>query len=137
MTGVRLARDWQARPPRLVWRHEIGAGWATFAAVNGFALTMEQRGDEELVTCYEVATGTLRWFHALPSRHQTVMGGVGPRATPTIRDGRVYALGATGILRCLDGATGQPVWTEDLLARIGITPDEDLSGIAWGRVTRR
>ena len=57
LTGIRLRRDWQAQPPRLVWRHEIGAGWSTFAAVNGFAVTMEQRGDEELVTCYEVATG--------------------------------------------------------------------------------
>ena len=94
---------------------------------------MEQRGDEELVTCYELATGTPRWFHAVPARYQTVLGGVGPRATPTIYEGRVYALGATGVLRCLDGATGRPVWSEDLLARIGVTPQEDPDAIAWGR----
>ena len=135
MTGVRLNRDWQASPPRLVWRREIGAGWSTLAVVNGFAVTLEQRGNDELVTCYEVATGKPRWFHAVPGRHQTVLGGIGPRSTPTIDQGRVYALGATGILRCLDGATGQPIWTDDLLARIGITPQEDLNAIAWGRAS--
>ncbi len=133
LTGLRLNRDWQANPPQLVWRREIGAGWSTLTAVNGFAVTLEQRGGDELVTCYEVATGQPCWFHATPARHQSVMGGIGPRSTPTIDQGRVYALGATGILRCLDGATGQPVWTEDLLARIGVTAEEDLNAIAWGR----
>ncbi len=133
VTGLRLSRDWQAHPPRLVWRREIGAGWSTLAAVNGFAVTLEQRGTDELVTCYEVATGRPRWFHAVAARHQTVLGGIGPRSTPTIDQGRVYALGATGVLRCLDGATGQPIWTDDLLARLGVTPAEDLSEIAWGR----
>jgi outer membrane protein assembly factor BamB len=133
LTGLRLSRDWQANPPRLVWRREIGAGWSTLAAVNGFAVTLEQRGGDELVTCYEVATGQPCWFHAVPARHQSVLGGIGPRSTPTIDQGRVYALGATGILRCLDGATGQLIWTEDLLARIGVTAKEDLNAIAWGR----
>jgi outer membrane protein assembly factor BamB len=133
LTGLRLRRDWRADPPRLVWRREIGAGWSTLVAVNGFAVTLEQRGDDELVTCYELATGQPRWFHATAARHQTVLGGVGPRSTPTIDQGRVYALGATGVLRCLDGATGQPIWTEDLLARIGVTAREDQRAIEWGR----
>jgi outer membrane protein assembly factor BamB len=135
LTGVRLNRDWQAHPPRPVWRREIGAGWSTLAVVNGFAVTLEQRGDDELVTCYDVATGQPRWFHAVPARHQTVLGGAGPRSTPTIDQGRVYALGATGVLRCLDGATGQPLWSDDLLARIGVTPEEDLNAVAWGRAS--
>jgi len=133
VTGLRLCRDWRAHPPRLVWRREIGAGWSTLTAVNGFAVTLEQRGDDELVTCYELATGQPHWFHSVAARHQTVMGGVGPRSTPTIDQGRVFALGATGVLRCLDGATGQPIWTDDLLGRIGVTPQEDQRAIEWGR----
>ncbi|MCH5373904.1 MAG: hypothetical protein JJ992_08010, partial [Planctomycetes bacterium] len=46
-----LEADWDQNPPRLVWRTEIGAGWSGFSAVNGFAVTMEQRGKDELVTC--------------------------------------------------------------------------------------
>ncbi|MCL4203954.1 MAG: PQQ-binding-like beta-propeller repeat protein [Pirellulaceae bacterium] len=128
-----LDTDWQSRPPRLVWRTDVGAAWSGFSAVNGYAVTMEQRGNDELVTCYEIATGQLKWFHAVATRHQTLMGGVGPRSTPTIFEGKVYALGATGILCCLDGATGQVVWRDEILQRFGLTPQQDLNGIAWGR----
>jgi outer membrane protein assembly factor BamB len=133
VAGPPLSVNWDDNPPREVWRIPIGAGWSSFAVVNGFAVTLEQRGDEELVTCYEVASGRLLWHHAIRARHQTAMGGVGPRSTPTIHEGKVYALGATGVLRCLDGTNGQEIWVEDLLARIGVTPEEDLENIAWGR----
>ncbi len=132
VTGVTLSRDWSV-PPRQLWRSPIGAGWSGFAVVNGFAVTMEQRGDEELVTCYEVSTGQLRWWHAKTGRHDTMLGGVGPRSTPTIDEGRVYAFGATGILRCLDGADGSEIWSDNLLTRIGVTPDEDEKAVEWGR----
>jgi outer membrane protein assembly factor BamB len=133
LPGKVLDTDWQTNPPRLVWRTEVGAAWSGFSAVNGYAVTMEQRGDDELVTCYEIATGQLRWFHAVATRHQTIMGGVGPRCTPTIFEGKVYALGATGVLCCLDGDTGRVVWRDDILQRSGLTPQQDLNGIAWGR----
>jgi len=132
VTGVTLGRDWSI-PPRQIWRSPIGAGWSSFAVVNGFAVTMEQRGNEELVTCYEVSTGQLRWCHGKTTRHDTTLGGVGPRSTPTIDEGRVYALGATGFLRCLDGADGSEIWSDNLLARIGVTPAEDMKAVAWGR----
>ncbi len=133
LTSPTLSTDWQANKPRELWRTPIGAGWSSFAVVNGFAVTMEQRGDQELVTCYEVATGHTRWSQGIDTRHQTALGGVGPRGTPTIHEGRVYAMGATGVLRCLDGADGREVWSEDLLARLGVTPKQDLRAIAWGR----
>jgi outer membrane protein assembly factor BamB len=47
-----LAADWEAQPPKLLWQREIGAGWSAFAAVNGYAVTLEQRGDEECGACY-------------------------------------------------------------------------------------
>lgn len=130
---VRLDRDWQNHPPRLLWRRPIGAAWSSFAVVNGFAVTMEQRGPHELVTCYEVTTGKPRWSHAIAARHETVLGGVGPRCTPTLHAGRVYALGATGIVRCLDGATGHLLWSDNVLSHYDITPKEDLKAVAWGR----
>ena len=132
--NVQLDRDWKQNPPKRLWRQPIGAGWSGFVAVNGFAVTMEQRGEKELVTCYEIQTGKARWWHALEARHQTILGGTGPRATPTIDEGRVYAQGATGMLRVLDGATGKLIWQKDLLAEFGIkSPADDLARIAWGR----
>lgn len=131
--GPALASDWQREPPRELWRRPIGAGWCSFAVVNGYAVTMEQRGDEELVSCYKVDSGELCWASGVPARHETVLGGVGPRSTPTIDEGRVYALGGTGIFRCLDGATGEVLWEVDILARYRSSPEQESRVLAWGR----
>ena len=131
--GITLARDWSARPPKLLWKQPIGAGWSAFAAVNGFAVTMEQRGDDELTTCYDIETGALMWSHSIQARHEHPLGGIGPRSTPTIHEGQVYALGATGVLRCLDGATGNQRWTFDVMPAVGTTPDNDQDVVMWGR----
>ncbi len=127
VVNVRLARDWSAHPPQEVWRQRVGAGWGSFAVVGRFAITQEQRGDEELVICYEVPTGRARWSHAHRVRFTEKMGGDGPRATPTVVDGRVYALGATGILDCLDGASGTVVWSRDVLK------ERKLPNLIWGK----
>src|SRR4029078_7871923 len=126
--GPELARDWSKQPPKLVWKRPIGAGWSAFSAVNGYAVTMEQRGAEEWVTCYEVATGEPVWGQAIEARHENPMGGVGPRATPTIHRGRVYALGATGVLRCLDGASGKLLWSDDVRKRYGVDGGANFAG---------
>ena len=128
-----LARDWNATPPKLLWKQPIGGGWSAFAAVNGYAVTLEQRGDEELATCYEARTGRLIWSHATPTRHETVLGGVGPRGTPAIHDGKVFTLGANGLVRCLDGATGRLLWKYDIYESTRTDADRDLTVVAWGR----
>jgi len=129
---VALARSWDP-PPECLWRQEVGAGWSGFAVVNGHAVTMEQRGDLEMVTCYEVTSGRLDWSYAATIRHAGLAGGVGPRATPTIDGGRVYALGATGHLVCLDGARGTLQWEKDLRAEFGIPRDDEEHDVPHGR----
>ncbi len=133
VSDLRLAGDWDSNPPQLLWRQPIGAGWSGFVAVNGYAVTLEQRGEEELVTCYEIATGKLIWAHSEANRHATVLGGVGPRSTPTIHDGKVYTLGPSGSLLCLEGATGDVLWHDNLLARYHVPPNELAQAVAWGR----
>ena len=123
--------QWNERLPREVWRRTIGAGWSGFAAVNGYAITLEQRGESEITSCYEILTGEPVWASEVTARHETVVGGAGPRSTPTIHEGRVYVLGATGILRCLDGSDGSEIWQRNLTTEFDITNDG--SGIAWGR----
>lgn len=125
--GIRLARDWDANPPKLLWRQPIGVGWSSFAAVGPWAVTQEQRGGDEMVACYEVVTGTLRWSHSNPVRFTSVLGNDGPRATPTIHEGKVYALGATGILDCIDFVTGERLWTHDIVQENGAEVDN------WGK----
>jgi outer membrane protein assembly factor BamB len=129
----RLGRDWQSKPPRQLWKRNVGAGWSAFAVVNGFAVTLEQRGSDECVVCYDVQNGEQVWQHATRARHETALGGIGPRSTPTIHQGRVYVLGASGILQCLDGSNGQLIWSDDLRKRYGISASEDEQHVMFGR----
>jgi outer membrane protein assembly factor BamB len=112
--GVKLDRDWNKRPPKLLWRKAVGAGWSAFAVVGDYAVTQEQRGPEECVVCYRVSDGAVAWVHADPADFESSMGGPGPRATPTIFQGHVYSVGATGVLNCLDGSTGRALWTRNI-----------------------
>ena len=112
----RIRTAWDERPPEEVWRREVGLGWGSFAVVGSVAITQEQRGDEECVCCYDLATGEPRWVYRVPARFASVLGGDGPRATPTIHDQVVYAIGGTGHLACLEVATGTPRWQVDTLA---------------------
>jgi outer membrane protein assembly factor BamB len=74
---------------------------------------MEQRGQDELTVCYEALTGRVRWIFVNGLSFTSVMGGDGPRATPTIDQGRVFVMGANGRLDCLEGASGKRIWTQD------------------------
>lgn len=128
---IRLNPDWQTNPPKLLWRHPIGAGWSAFSVVNGFAITMEQRGAREQVVCYDVRSGEHRWTTDWDERF--TVHSVGPRSTPTIRNGRVFSLGAWGHLTCLDGATGTVIWHRELLHDLGLNWREENQDVRFGR----
>jgi outer membrane protein assembly factor BamB len=121
---IKLARDWATRPPKLLWRKPVGAGWGSFAVVGEYAVTQEQRGQDECVVCDRLSDGAVAWVHADPADFESSMGGPGPRATPTIFEGRVYSVGATGVLNCLDGATGRSIWSKN------INEDNQATGLA-------
>jgi outer membrane protein assembly factor BamB len=119
LSGVTIATDWKEHPPRQVWRHRVGPAWSSFAVVGRRAYTQEQRGESEAVVCYDAETGGELWAHEDEGRHSDPPAGPGPRATPSFHDGKVYAVGATGRLNCLDAASGRPLWHRDILADSG------------------
>jgi outer membrane protein assembly factor BamB len=127
LPGPRLHRDWASQPPREVWRRAVGPAWSSFAVASGQAVTQEQRGEEEVVVSYDLATGEVRWFHADRARYATAIAGEGPRATPAISGGRVFTMGATGRLNALALADGRLLWTRDVAAEDGAP------ALEWGR----
>jgi outer membrane protein assembly factor BamB len=116
VSGLMINTDWVAHPPKLIWKHLVGPGWSSFAVASGRLFTQEQRGDEEAVVCYRQDTGEELWARSHRARFQDESSGSGPRATPTIHDGNLYAQGATGLLVCLDAATGTLRWSTDIKA---------------------
>jgi outer membrane protein assembly factor BamB len=124
-----IATDWSATPPVELWRRPVGPGWSSFAVSGDRFYTQEQRGDDELVACYRMSDGTPLWVHRDPARFWEGTAGAGPRATPSISNGRVYTLGATGILNALVADTGALVWSRNVKADTAApTPD-------WGFAT--
>jgi outer membrane protein assembly factor BamB len=130
--GVKLETDWATHPPKELWRREIGGGWSSFAIVGNYAVTQEQRGENELVTCYRAETGEPVWTHADVARFDPIdfkgsVGGIGPRATPTIVGERIFTQGGTGIVNCLDARTGKVIWSHDTAEEFGAPV------LVWGK----
>lgn len=123
--GPALAREWKAAPERL-WQIGVGPGWSSFAVAGKLLFTQEQRGPSEVVVCYDADSGRELWTHAVESRFEDKLGGPGPRATPQLAGGALYALGANGHLLRLDPASGERVWQADIARDSGCAPPE------WG-----
>jgi outer membrane protein assembly factor BamB len=66
----------------------------------------------ERVLCLDAKTGQEIWKHEYDCEYK-VSYGSGPRCTPTVADGKVYALGAMGDLFCLNAVTGKPIWSKN------------------------
>jgi outer membrane protein assembly factor BamB len=119
-----IATNWPAGGLREMWRQPVGVGHASFVVADGKAYTIEQRRSQEVVAAYDVNNGRELWTQKW-SAEFTDSTGDGPRATPTWDNGRLYALGATGELRCLDANSGAVIWGKNILS------DNQASNLPW------
>ncbi|MDA2937908.1 PQQ-like beta-propeller repeat protein [Acidobacteria bacterium AH-259-A15] len=121
-----ILTDWPSHGLPLLWRQPVGGGYASFVVAQGRAFTIEQRRRQEVVAAYDMETGHELWTHSWNAEFRESMGGDGPRATPAWDEGRLYALGATGELHCLEASTGKLMWARNILM------DNGANNLEWG-----
>src|SRR5256714_12045286 len=119
-----ISTNWPAKGLPLIWKQPVGVGHSSFVVADGKAYTIEQRRNQEVVAAYDPGTGRELWTQKWNAEY-TDSTGDGPRSTPTWDQGRLYALGATGELRCLDANTGAVLWGKNILS------DNQASNLPW------
>ena len=121
---------------KVTWRTPVRSGFAGPAVADGRVFVLDWQEDPESRTldgterlvALDEETGEVLWTHEWGVTYRMLQGSyaVGPRATPTVDGNRVYALGATGMLHCLDVETGEVLWHKSYI------DDYDTSVATWG-----
>ena len=123
-----LLKEWPSGGLRQLWSAPLSGGFSSVVVADGRLFTQTKEKTQEVVVCLDAASGKELWRYRYDcdyAAHRTFTGGgmpasrTGPRATPVADSDRVYTLGATGILLCLDAKTGKEVWRQDLLQIAG------------------
>lgn len=103
-------------PPRFVWQKPALPGGLAGLSVSSGRLVLAERDfadEHDVYRCLDAATGEQLWRIEFPARGRLDYG-QSPRATPVLRDGRAYLLGAFGGLRCVSLNDGRLLWERDL-----------------------
>ena len=125
-TETGLLSSWPAAGPPLVWKTRgLGEGFSSFSVSADRLFTQGQRDGIQYVIALDEQTGEKLWEIPNGESFHERRGG-GPRGTPTIEGGRVYAVAANGNLTCLQAADGKRIWNTKLLDRFGAC------NIKWG-----
>jgi outer membrane protein assembly factor BamB len=113
-TETRLAQKWSTNGVPLLWQKEIGPGYGAPSVLGGKLVLHHRMHEEEVVQCFDPATGESLWRYGYPSGFTDPFGyNNGPRCTPILHSNRCYSFGAEGRLCCLDLETGKPVWQRE------------------------
>jgi hypothetical protein len=117
-----LPEDWARREPTRLWERPIGGGFGGVSVADARVYVMDrqkQPTEVERLLCFSAEDGREIWRAVWEVAYGKMDYGTGPRTSPTVHGGRVYALGATGVVLCVDAATGQPVWKKDTVKEFG------------------
>ena len=103
--------------PKQAWKIPAGIGHASPVVSGGRVYQQSRIGEQETITAYDVSTGKQVWRDAYDAPYTmssaATSHGKGPKSTPTVDRGRIYALGISGTLSALDAASGKVAWRHD------------------------
>ncbi|MFO0847907.1 MAG: PQQ-binding-like beta-propeller repeat protein [Gemmataceae bacterium] len=121
-----LLKEWPKGGPKLAWKlDDVGAGYGTPAVVGDRVYLVgaegKKAGAKEFVLCVSAADGKQLWKTPIDTAEARFLDGWGggPRGTPTVTAGKLFALGASGDLVCLNAANGSQLWAVNLVRDFG------------------
>ncbi len=110
-SGADIAAAWPASGPPVVWKKDVGEGFAGPVVAAGKMILFHRLQSREIIECLDAATGKNVWSLEYPTAYRDDFGfDEGPRSAPVISNGVVYAFGAEGVLTAVDFATGKKIW---------------------------
>ena len=113
-TGPEIVPSFPRSGPPLIWKRDVGAGFAGPAVAGGRLVLFHRVNNRETVEAMDALTGKTIWTFDYPTGYRDDFGfDEGPRAVPVIAGGRVFTHGADGMLHGIDFATGKSLWSVD------------------------
>lgn len=115
-----------AEEPKILWEAKVGNGYSSMTVKDGLLYTMGNSASEDTVYCLNAETGDEEWTYSYSAWAGEYPG---PKATPTIDDGRLYTISQDGKLYCFDAANGKVVWNVEMRKDFGLrTPSWGYAG---------
>jgi outer membrane protein assembly factor BamB len=105
---------WPAEGPKQLWKAQVGVGYSSFSVSNGRVYTTGNNKDTETIFCFDANTGAILWKHSFDSKLDAKYYDGGTSATPTVDDGKVFAISKRGLVQCLDAAKGTILWSKNI-----------------------
>jgi outer membrane protein assembly factor BamB len=114
------AVNWPAGGPAILWRKDVGEGFAAPVVAKGKVILFYRANGKEIIDCLDALSGTKVWSYDYPTTYRDDFGfDEGPRSAPAIADGAVFTFGAQGVLTAVDFATGKKLWSVETHAKKG------------------
>ena len=127
-----VVMDWK-RPPKARWSMPCGLGHSSIITFGKLVITLEQDGNQEILTARKLDDGTAVWKVSEKTKWHDSMSGIGPRSTPTLSQGKIYALFSNGRLSCVDANNGETIWNTQTVGADYDFPEWGLSAspLVW------
>lgn len=136
--GLEPRGSWPAAL-QAAWKVGVGIGYASPVVVGDQVFVFSREGEEEVVQSLDLTSGRRLWRASYPAPYTmnpaASSHGKGPKSTPVVADGRVFTLGISGILSCLDAKNGRLVWRKEF--RSEFREASPLYGVAMSPVVDR
>jgi outer membrane protein assembly factor BamB len=116
-----LARSWPQEGPKILWKIDVGAGFAAPVVSGGEVFFLDRGGpdkkEQDILRCLNLADGQEKWRVAYNA--PGTLSPAGSRSAAAVDEKYVFAVGSFGHLSCFDRQRRKLVWQKNLLAEFG------------------